>query len=96
MVLRKRITDETAFEDELFEDIRDEVKAQIDSMHDLEEMSDPDFNDGDYLLAAYVAALKVLTSYAKIEGLDVEYELEKARESKEESQKEFNHHFGHV
>lgn len=85
MVLRKRITDETAFEDELFEDIRDEVKAQIDSMHDLEEMSDPDFNDGDYLLAAYVAALKVLTSYAKIEGLDVEYELEKARESKEES-----------
>ncbi len=85
MVLRKRTTDETAFEDELFEDIRDEVKAQIDSMHDLEEMSDPDFNDGDYLLAAYVAALKVLTSYAKIEGLDVEYELEKARESKEES-----------
>lgn len=85
MVLRKRTTDETAFEDELFEDIRDEVQAQIDSMHNLEEMSDPDFNDGDYLLAAYVAALKVLTSYAKIEGLDVEYELEKARESKEES-----------
>ena len=85
MVLRKRTTDEEAFEDELYEDIRDEVKAQIDSMHDLDDMSSPDFNDGDYLLAAYVAALKVLTSYANIEGLDVEYELEKARESKMDS-----------
>ena len=85
MVLRKRVTDEEAFEDELYEEIRDEVKYQIDSMHELDDVANPDFTDGDYLLAAYVAALKVITSYASIEGLDVEYELNKARESNTES-----------
>ena len=54
-------------------------------MHELDNVANPDFNDGDYLLAAYVAALKVLTSYADIEGLDVQYELEKARENNTES-----------
>ena len=85
MVLRKRISDEIAFDDELYQDIRDEVRTQIDSMRELDEIDNPDFNDGDYLLAAYVAALKVLTSYADIEGLDVQYELEKARSSSEDS-----------
>ena len=85
MVLKKRLSEDIAFEDELYEDIRDEVKAQIDSMSNLDDLSEPDFNDGDYLLAAYVAALKVLTSYANIEGLDVQYELEKARDSREDS-----------
>lgn len=85
MVLRKRISDEIAFEDDLYEEIRDAVQEQIDSMHELDNVSSPDFNDGDYLLAAYVAALKVLTSYADIEGLDVQYELEKARENNTES-----------
>lgn len=85
MVLRKRISDEIAFEDDLYEEIRDAVQEQIDSMHELDNVANPDFNDGDYLLAAYVAALKVLTSYADIEGLDVQYELEKARENNIES-----------
>lgn len=85
MVLRKRISDEIAFEDDLYEEIRDAVQEQIDSMHKLDNVASPDFNDGDYLLAAYVAALKVLTSYADIEGLDVQYELEKARENNTES-----------
>ena len=85
MVLRKRISDEIAFEDDLYEEIRDAVQEQIDSMHELDNVVSPDFNDGDYLLAAYVAALKVLTSYADIEGLDVQYELEKARENNIES-----------
>lgn len=85
MVLRKRISDEIAFEDDLYEEIRDAVQEQIDSMHELDNVASPDFNDGDYLLAAYVAALKVLTSYADIEGLDVQYELEKARENNTES-----------
>ena len=85
MVLRKRISDEIAFEDDLYEEIRDAVQEQIDSMHELDNVASPDFNDGDYLLAAYVAALKVLTSYADIEGLDVQYELEKACENNTES-----------
>jgi len=85
VVLRKRVTNEVAFEDDLYEEIRDAVKKQIDSMHDLDDMTRPEFNDGDYLLAAYVAALKVLTSYAEIEGLDVQYELEAARDCAIES-----------
>ena len=85
MALRKRTNTDMVFMDELYEEIRDEVKHQIDSMRDLDDKADPDFNDGDYLLAAYVAALKVLTSYGEIEGLDIEYELSKARESSEES-----------
>lgn len=85
MVLRKRISEEVAFEDELYEEIRDAVQDQIKSMHELDNVGSPDFNDGDYLLAAYVAALKVLTSYADIEGLDVQYELEKARDNTVES-----------
>lgn len=85
MVLRKRISDDEAFEDELYEQIKDEVQYQIDAMHELDDVENPDFTDGDYLLAAYVAALKVITSYASIEGLDVQYELEKARESSEAS-----------
>lgn len=81
MVLRKRTSTEVVFEDDLYEEIRDAVQEQIESMRDLDEIENPDFNDGDYLLAAYVAALKVLTSYAEIEGLDVQYELEKARDN---------------
>ena len=85
MVLRKRTSDAIAFEDDLYEEIRDEVQEQIDSMRDLDDIENPDFNDGDYLLAAYVAALKVLTSYKEIEGIDVQYELERARDNVEES-----------
>lgn len=85
MVLRKRTSDAIAFEDDLYEEIRDEVQDQIDSMRDLDDVENPDFNDGDYLLAAYVAALKVLTSYKEIEGIDVQYELERARDNSEDS-----------
>ena len=85
MVLRKRTSDAIAFEDDLYEEIRDEVQEQIDSMRDLDDIENPDFNDGDYLLAAYVAALKVLTSYKEIEGIDVQYELERARDNAEDS-----------
>ena len=85
MVLRKRTSDAIAFEDDLYEEIRDEVQDQIDSMRDLDDVENPDFNDGDYLLAAYVAALKVLTSYKEIEGIDVQYELERARDNAEDS-----------
>ena len=85
MVLRKRTSDAIAFEDDLYEEIRDEVQEQIESMRDLDDVENPDFNDGDYLLAAYVAALKVLTSYKEIEGIDVQYELERARDNAEDS-----------
>jgi putative DNA methylase len=85
MILRKHTSSSMIFKDELYEEIRDEVKSQIDTMRDIDNGDNPDFNDGDYLLAAYVAALKVLTSYKKISGIDVQYELEKARDNKGES-----------
>jgi len=85
MVLRKQNSEDVVFMDELYEEIRSGVKSQIDSMRNLDDKDDPDFNDGDYLLAAYVAALKVLTSYKQIEGIDVQYELTKARENTEVS-----------
>lgn len=85
LVLRKQNSDSTAFLDELYPDIEAEVKAQIDSMRELDDHDDPNFSDPDYLLAAYAASLKVLTSYNRIEGIDVKYELTKARNSIEET-----------
>lgn len=85
LTLRKQTSDETAYLDELYPDIEAEVKAQIDSMKELDDKEDPNFSDPDYLLAAYAASLKVLTSYKKIEDIDVKYELAKLRTSNEES-----------
>ena len=36
---------------------------------------EPNFNDADYQLAAYAAALKVLTHYSTFDGKDVEHEV---------------------
>lgn len=78
LVLRKQTSDYTAYLDELYPEIEDEVKYQIDSMRDLDDKEDPNFTDADYLLAAYAASLKVLTSYKNIEDIDVQYELSKS------------------
>ena len=84
LVLRKQNSDETVYLDELYPEIEDEVKSQIDTMKDLDDKEDPNFTDADYLLAAYAASLKVLTSYKNIEDIDVQYELSKG-DSDEES-----------
>ena len=55
--------------------IKAEVKAQIESMQVLESKEEPNFSDPDYVLAAYAASLKVLTSYKNIGELDIDYEL---------------------
>ena len=85
LVLRKQTSDETAYLDELYPEIEEEVKNQIDSMRELDDKDDPNFSDPDYLLAAYAASLKVLTSYKSIEDIDVKYELSKNRSDKEET-----------
>ncbi len=85
LILRKQENNSTAFLDELYPEIEEEVISQINSMREIDDQDDPNFSDPDYLLAAYAASLKVLTSYKKIEGIDVEYELSKARNSNEES-----------
>lgn len=78
LVLRKQTGDEEAFLDEIDADIRSEVKRQIDSMQTLDDKEEPNFSDPDYVLAAYAASLKVLTSYAEIEDLNLDYELTQA------------------
>lgn len=75
LVLRKQNSNDEAFLDEIDADIRSEVKKQIESMQNLDDKEEPNFSDPDYVLAAYAASLKVLTSYAKIEDLDLDYEL---------------------
>jgi adenine-specific DNA methylase len=75
LVLSKRAGNETGFLDEIFPMVEDEVHRQIDAMHALDEGGEPNFNDADYQLAAYAAALKVLTQYGNIDGRDVEHEV---------------------
>lgn len=80
MVLRKNASDESGWLDDIYPQIKTEVKAQIFSMQDLDNKAEPDFTDNDYLLAAYAASLKVLTKYKKIGDIDIEYEISKKRE----------------
>ena len=80
LVLRRRAGNEPGFLDEVYPLVEDEVKRQIASMQALDEGSEPNFNDADYQLAAYAAALKVLTQYGSIDGRDVEHEVFAIRE----------------
>ena len=79
MVLRKQTTGETAFLDEVVPDVEAEVERQLASMLALDDREDPNFSDADYQLAAYAAALRVLTQYGSIEDIDVSYELSRER-----------------
>ncbi len=85
LVLRKRIANEPGFLDEVYPMVEDEVKRQIASMQALDEDGEPNFNDADYQLAAYAAALKVLTQYGKLDGKDVEHEVFAVRARNEKS-----------
>lgn len=85
LVLRKQIGESMAFLDEITSDIRAEVRSQIASMLELENKEEPNFSDPDYVLAAYAASLKVLTSYKTIEDLDLDYELNLAINNPAES-----------
>ena len=75
LVLRKQTGNDTAYLDEINVDIKNEVKTQIESMQALDDKEEPNFSDPDYVLAAYAASLKVLTSYKNIGELDLDYEL---------------------
>jgi hypothetical protein len=79
LILRKR--DETAapvFLDEVLPRVEAEVKRQLDSMTQLDDASDPNFGDADYQLAAYAAALRVLTAQP-IEEIDPAREILRER-----------------
>jgi len=85
LILRKRTLNEPGFLDEVYPLVEDEVKRQISSMQALDEDGEPNFNDADYQLGAYAAALKVLTQYGNLDGKDVEHEVFAVRASNEKS-----------
>lgn len=85
LVLRKRNSNEPGFLDEVYPLVEDEVKRQISSMQALDDGGEPNFNDADYQLAAYAAALKVLTQYGNLDGKDVEHEVFAVRERNQKS-----------
>lgn len=85
LVLRKNTSEESVFLDELNPLIELEVKRQIDSMLDLEDKEEPNFADTDYQLAAYAAALRILTNYRKIGDIDIRKELERPRTKSEKN-----------
>jgi adenine-specific DNA methylase len=78
LILRKRTETEPVFLDEITHEVEAEVRRQLDSMLALEDDSDPNFGDADYQLAAYAAALRVLTAQP-IEELDPARELLRER-----------------
>ena len=84
LILRKQTGEDTAFLDEVYPEVEAEVKRQLDSMHELDDphADAPDFTDTDYQLAAYAAALRVLTRYRAIEDIDVARELARPKAAK--------------
>jgi putative DNA methylase len=86
LVLRKRLNNEVAFLDEIYPLIEDEVREQLDKMLAIDDKDAPNFGDTDYQLAAYAAALRVLTQYSEIEGMDIKHELFRERGKGEKSE----------
>ena len=85
LVLRKQTSDDTIFLDEIYPQVEIEVKNQLDSMLALDDKEDPNFGDTDYQLAAYAAALRVITQYKEIEDIDVQRELFRVRQKNEKN-----------
>ncbi len=77
LILRKRQGHESAYKDELVQDIRAEVQRQIETLIGLNQSlkhkycDENSFADADLQMAGYAAALRVLTSYARIDGIDM-------------------------
>ncbi|HOM24040.1 MAG TPA: DUF1156 domain-containing protein [Termitinemataceae bacterium] len=86
LVLRKRTDTRRVWLDELYPEVEDEVRRQLDTMQGIDDTLAPQFGDTDYQLAAYAAALRVLTAYSQIEDMNIEHELFRLRGKNEESQ----------
>ncbi len=85
LVARKRAEDESVFRDELVQEVRDVVAAQVSDMiglnDSLEQARERDslYADEDLQMGSYAAALKVLTRYRYIDGVDMTREAERPR-----------------
>ena len=78
LVCRKRMSQEKVFIDEIAHKVENEVRKQLDTMIALDDKSNPNFGDSDYQLAAYAAALRVLTE-RPIEEIDPGREILRVR-----------------
>jgi adenine-specific DNA methylase len=85
LVLRKRQGSESIYKDELVLEIRAEVERQIRTLVGLDQnarahgRSENLFEDVDLQMAGYAAALRVLTAYTQIEGVDMTREALRPR-----------------
>jgi len=77
LVLRKRRERESGWKDEIVQEIREEVKRQIETMVGLNQSTysggrvENLFEDVDLQMAGFAAALRVLTRYTHIDGRDM-------------------------
>jgi putative DNA methylase len=87
LVLRKRLQDDSAYRDELVQEVRAEVARQIETMTGLNQLakgagrSENLFEDQDLQMAGYAAALRILTGYCRIDGQDMAAEALRPRQA---------------
>jgi putative DNA methylase len=87
LVLRKRLQQESAYRDELVQEVRTEVARQIETMTGLNQLakwagrSENLFEDQDLQMAGYAAALRILTGYSRIDGQDMAAEALRPRQT---------------
>jgi hypothetical protein len=85
LVLRKRLGNEAGFIARLQRPVEKAVLEKLQAMRALDDGEDPNFGDADYQLAAYSAALQVLTRYSNIDNRPVAAEVLRERRSAEVS-----------
>lgn len=89
LVLRKREQERFGFKDEIVHRIRDGVARQIETMIGLNQAVGAEgrienlFEDADLQMAGYAAALRELTSYTDIDGVDMTREALRPRSASE-------------
>lgn len=85
LVLRKRKEQESGYKDEIVQEVKAEVADQIDTMAGLNQALKGHgrienlFEDADLQMAGYAAALRVLTRYKTIDGVDMAKEALRVR-----------------
>lgn len=91
LVLRKWLEGETGYKDEVVQEVKTEVADQIDTMIGLNQSLKGHgrvenlFEDADLQMAGYAAALRVLTRYTVIDGIDMTKEALRPRSKVERS-----------
>ncbi|WP_411902307.1 anti-phage-associated DUF1156 domain-containing protein [Methylorubrum thiocyanatum] len=89
LILRKRGEERFGFKDEIVHRIRDGVARQIETMTGLNQVIGAEgrienlFEDADLQMAGYAAALRELTSYTDIDGVDMTQEALRPRAASE-------------